>query len=128
MHLVTKQLTMIPLPIRQTAQTLLLPEFKAESSDRYPSVGELGLPPPSAFQMLMPMTSTLSFPKHFPIFAKILRCLDDISSAYLISRATCPDEIQFSEIRQKVMTGIKSLSRAFPFFRQLVKLSQCLDF
>ena len=101
-NLVTKHLSTIPLPIRGTAQSLLLPEFKVDASDRYPSVGDFGLPPPSAFQIMMPMTSTLTFPKHFPTFAKILRSLDDISGVYRVSVATNPGEIQATDIRLKV--------------------------
>ena len=98
----TKHPNTIPLSIRQTAHCLLMPEFKVDSTDRYPSVSDSGLPPPSAFQLLMPLTSTLTFPKHIPVFAKILRCLDDINEAYNISKATDPNEPQSTEILLRV--------------------------
>ena len=119
LDIVAKQPDSIPLAIHQTARHLLLPEFGIDASDRFPSVGDLGLPPPSAFQLLMPMTSSLSFPRHFPIFAKILRGLDDITEAYQFSySAINPDEPQAEAIRLKVRT----FRKLNPFFSDL-KLS-----
>ena len=49
---------------------------------RYPIISEdEGLPPPSAFQSLIPTMSSFYFPECFEIFARILRVHKDIEEA-----------------------------------------------
>lgn len=44
---------LIPSSIKATVQTLLLSNFQIETTDRYPSVDNRGLPPPSPMQLLL---------------------------------------------------------------------------
>ena len=67
----------IPLSVRHTLKNLVLEEFSIGPSDRYPAVNDEGLPPLSAFQLLLPTLSSIEFPRVFPVFGRILRNLDD---------------------------------------------------
>ena len=61
------------------------------SFSRYPIISEdEGLPPPSAFQSLIPTMSSFYFPECFEVFARILRVHKDIEEAAF--------EVEFSDI------------------------------
>ena len=58
---------------------------------RYPIISEdEGLPPPSAFQSLIPTMSSFYFPECFEVFARILRVHKDIEEAAF--------EVEFNDI------------------------------
>ena len=66
----------VPLCIRQTAKKLLHRDCGISTTNKYPSINDAGLPQPTAFQLLCNSLSSLHFPAHFSVLAKILRSID----------------------------------------------------
>ena len=79
------ELTSVPHCIRGLLQVLLKNnDFQIDDSDRYPIINDHdGLPPPSAFQVLVSSMSPMQFPRCFETFARILRVHQEIGNVYL---------------------------------------------
>jgi WD repeat-containing protein 81 len=114
-HILDNEFSTIPHCIRTTVQALLRPKknasFAISDMDRYPTVSDQdGLPPPSAFQLLVPMMSSLSFPPCFEAFSRILRVHQDIEESTAeakryTDRWTSDTEEKVAEIKVKTLAS-----------------------